>query len=61
MIKLLNGETIKVPTFDFEHGHKIYKGNTMKLKKDQILVIEGIHCLNDELTKLIPKEQKYKV
>ena len=61
LIKLLNGETIEVPTFDFEHGHKIYKGNTMKLKQDQILVIEGIHCLNDELTKLIPKEQKYKV
>lgn len=61
LIKLLNGETVKVPTFDFEHGHKIYKGNTMKLKEDQILVIEGIHCLNDELTKLIPKEQKYKV
>ena len=61
LIKLLNGETIKVPTFDFEHGHKIYKGDTMKLKDDQILVIEGIHCLNDELTKLIPKEQKYKV
>lgn len=61
LIKLLNGETVKVPTFDFEHGTKIYKGNTMKLKNDQILVIEGIHCLNDELTKLIPKEQKYKV
>lgn len=61
LLKLLNGETIKVPTFDFETGHKIYKGNTMKLKGDQILVIEGIHCLNDELTKLVPKEQKYKV
>lgn len=61
LIALLNGETIKVPTFDFEHGTKVYKGNTMKLKDDQILVIEGIHCLNDELTKLIPKEQKYKV
>ena len=61
LIKLLNGETIKVPTFDFEHGHKMYNGETMKLKNDQILVIEGIHCLNDELTKLIPKEQKYKV
>ena len=61
LIKLLNGETIEVPIFDFEHGHKIYNGNTMKLKEDQILVMEGIHCLNDELTKLIPKEQKYKV
>ncbi len=61
ILKLLNGEEIKVPTFDFEHGTKLYKGNTMKLEDDQILVIEGIHCLNDKLTQLIPKEQKYKV
>ena len=61
ILKLLNGEEIKVPTFDFEHGTKLYKGNTMKLEDDQILVIEGIHCLNDKLTPLIPKEQKYKV
>ena len=61
LVKLLNGEIIEVPTFDFEHGHKIYKGNTMQLKDDQILVIEGIHCLNDKLTSLIPKSQKYKI
>jgi len=42
-------------------GTKEYKGNTMKLKQGQILVMEGIHCLNDELTYLIPKEQKYKI
>ena len=61
ILKLLNGEEIIVPTFDFEHGTKLYKGNTMKLEDDQILVIEGIHCLNDKLTPQIPKEQKYKV
>lgn len=61
ILRLLNGEEIEVPTFDFEHGKKVYKGNTMKLDDDQILVIEGIHCLNDKLTPLIPKEQKYKV
>lgn len=61
ILRLLKGEEIQVPTFDFEHGIKVYKGNTMKLNDDQILVIEGIHCLNDNLTPLIPKEQKYKV
>ncbi len=61
ILRLLRGEEIEVPTFDFEHGTKVYKGNTMKLNDDQILVIEGIHCLNDKLTPLIPKEQKYKV
>ena len=61
ILKLLNGEEIDVPTFDFEQGTKRYNGEKMRLKDDQILVIEGIHCLNDKLTSLIPKEQKYKI
>lgn len=61
LVKLLNGETIKVPTFDFTIGSKKYNGETMKLQEDEILVIEGIHCLNDKLTSAIPKEQKYKI
>lgn len=59
--KLFNGEEIEVPTFNFKTGHKEYKGNTMKLADDEILVIEGIHCLNDKLTIEIPKEQKFKI
>lgn len=58
---LLNGETISMPTFDFIHGHKEYKGNTMSLAADEVLVIEGIHCLNDKLTADIPKEEKFKI
>ena len=61
LIKLLNGEEIECPTFNFHVGHKEYKGNKMKLGENEILVMEGIHCLNDELTKLIPREQKYKI
>ena len=61
ILKLLNGEEIDVPTFDFEVGTKRYNGEKMKLNDDQILVIEGIHCLNDKLTPLIPKNQKYKI
>ena len=61
LVKLLNGEEVEVPTFDFEVGTKRYNGEKMKLKDDQILVIEGIHCLNDRLTSLIPKDQKYKI
>lgn len=61
LVKLLNGEEIEVPTFDFTVGHKKYNGETMKLADDEILVIEGIHCLNDRLTSSIPKEQKYKI
>ena len=61
IIKLLNGEEIQAPTFNFHTGCKEYRGNTMKLAKDEVLVMEGIHCLNDNLTYLIPKEQKYKI
>lgn len=59
--RLFKGEEVKVPTFNFKTGHKEYRGNTMKLSNDEILVIEGIHCLNDELTKEIPKDKKFKV
>ena len=61
ILKLLNGETVEIPDFDFEHGTKRYNGNYLKLNEDEILVVEGIHCLNDKLTALIPKEQKYKI
>lgn len=59
--KLIAGETILAPTFDFLSGKKVYKGNTMSLAKDEILVIEGIHCLNDELTSEIDKSLKFKI
>ena len=58
---LLEGGEIEVPTFDFKIGSKLYNGETMKLASDEILVIEGIHCLNDKLTSSIPSEQKYKI
>lgn len=61
LVKLLNGEEIQVPTFDFTVGTKRYNGETMKLANDEILVIEGIHCLNDKLTASISKNQKYKI
>ncbi len=58
---LLNGGEIKCPTFDFKLGSKKYNGETMKLSEDEVLVIEGIHCLNDKLTASIPKDKKYKI
>ena len=59
--KLLNGEEIEMPEFDFHVGTKRYNGKKLKLEKDEVLVIEGIHCLNDQLTSSIPKDQKYKI
>ena len=59
--KLLSGEEIEVPTFDFITGRKIFDGKKMRLKDDEILVVEGIHCLNDRLTSIIDKQNKFKI
>ena len=61
LISLLNGEEVETPTFNFHTGHKEFNGNKMKLNKNDVLVIEGIHCLNDKLTAQIPKENKFKI
>ncbi len=61
LVDLLAGKEVNLPTFNFTTGKKEYRGNTLKLKEDEILVIEGIHCMNDRLTSLIPKENKFKV
>ena len=59
--KLIAGETIEVPTFNFKSGQREYKGHMMTLKEDEILVVEGIHGLNEKLSYAIPKENKFKV
>lgn len=61
LLDLLSGKEVSLPTFDFSSGHKNYFGNTLKLEDDEILIIEGIHCLNDKLTNQIPKGNKFKV
>ena len=61
LVDLLDGKEVALPTFNFTTGSKEYRGNTLQLKPDEILIIEGIHCLNDKLTNLIPKENKFKV
>lgn len=61
LVKLLKGEEVELPTFNFKEGSKHYLGNRMRLEEDEVLVMEGIHCLNDKLTPGIPKEQKFKI
>ena len=61
LLALLNGEEVEMPEFDFHEGTKRYNGNKIKMGKDDVLVIEGIHCLNDKLTEKIPHDQKYKI
>ena len=50
-----------MPVFNFKTGVKEYNGVKTKLQEDEILVIEGIHCLNDKLTKTIPMDKKFKI
>ena len=61
MSRLLNGETVELPTFNFKKGMREYNGNFLTLGAGDVLVIEGIHCLNDQFTHALPKESKYKV
>lgn len=61
MVKLLAGERVELPTFNFKTGQREYRGNYKQLEADDILVIEGIHGLNPEMSYALPEESKYKI
>lgn len=58
---LLAGKTVELPSFNFKIGKKEFKGDMLTLGKDDILIFEGIHCLNDRLSESVPRENKYKI
>ena len=55
------GREIELPRFNFETGQREFRGDTLKLDADQILILEGIHGLNPRLTETLPEEHKYKI
>lgn len=61
MADLLAGKTVELPQYNFVTGEREYKGDFMTLRKGDILVIEGIHCLNDRLSYALPKESKFRI
>lgn len=61
MMCLLQGEEIQVPTFNFRIGKREYKGNTMKMGANDVLVIEGIHGLNPKMSAGLPDDSKFKI
>lgn len=61
MTALLAGETVEMPRYQFKTGEREYRGDYLKLGNDDILVIEGIHCLNDKLSYSLPKDSKFRV
>lgn len=61
MCRLLAGECVELPSFNFKTGKREYKGNFKQLGPDDILVIEGIHGLNEKTSYALPEESKYKI
>ena len=61
MNELLAGKTVNLPIFNFKTGRREYKDKLMTLGKDDVLVIEGIHGLNDKLSYSLPIESKFKI
>ena len=61
MSRLLKGETVELPTYNFKKGVREYNGNTLTLGPRDVLVIEGIHCLNDAFSYALPKESKFRI
>ena len=60
MLDLINGEEVQLPQFDFKLGKRV-PGRKLKVALDEPIIIEGIHALNDRMTTLIPRHQKFKI
>lgn len=61
MMRLLEGEEIELPSYNFKLGKREYRGKTLELGPEDVLVIEGIHGLNEKMTYRLPKEEKFKI
>ena len=61
MTRLMNGETVEIPSYNFIKGTREYNGDFLTLGPQDVLVIEGIHCLNDQFSYALPKESKYRI
>ena len=61
MTALLKGEQVNMPTYNFKTGKREYKGKSLKLSKNDIIIVEGIHGLNDKFSYALPAESKFKI
>ncbi|MBP2649752.1 MAG: udk [Firmicutes bacterium] len=61
LVRLLKGENVKMPSYNFLLGQREYRGHTLHLEPDQPVIIEGIHGLNERLTLSVPHDQKIKI
>lgn len=61
LLSLIDGKEVEIPSFNFTAGKREYRGRTIKLGKDQPLIIEGIHGLNESLARSVPRNRKFKI
>ena len=61
LLKLIEGEEVELPTFNFEKKEREYHGRRLRIADDNILIIEGIHGLNPRLTEMVPPERKFRI
>jgi len=61
LVDLLAGKEVEIPKFSFETGQRYFDGEKLKMNEDNILIVEGIHGLNPQLTHLIPNPSKFKI
>lgn len=61
MVSLLAGERVEIPAFNFKTGQREYRGDFMQLGENDILVLEGIHGLNEKMSYALPEDSKYKI
>ena len=61
MLALLSGREVLLPRYNFVTGKREYQKKTLQLGADDVLIIEGIHCLNEAFSDQLPKEAKYKI
>jgi len=59
--KLVNYEEVSLPTFNFFTGMKEYKNHFVKLNVNDVIILEGLHCMNNRITDMLPKENQYKI
>lgn len=61
MLRLMRGEEVEIPKYSFEAGHRYYDGEKLRIGKNNVIVVEGIHGLNPRLTSLLPAESLFKI